>query len=149
MRYLVLLFVAVGMMMAGCQNKELLQCQQDNRQLQEEKASIEKGLKLLMQTFQDSQKQSISLEAQVNNLEAEKSELQEKREQERVAMGKALSALKGEAVELGKERADINKKLENMGDMTMQLAAENKELQSQIAELEGKLKEQEAEEASN
>jgi len=148
MRYLTLFIVGMGLLVAcGCQNKELLQCQDQLTKVQQERADEKKASESLFESILTKSKEDMdkikNLEAKVTDLEAEKTRLDGLLKETRTKMDKVSTSLiqenvqlKNEVEKLTKELAATKKIFENSSKIALGLEEENKKLQARISELE-------------
>ncbi|MBN1765962.1 MAG: hypothetical protein JW860_11935 [Sedimentisphaerales bacterium] len=151
MKYLVyctmICFVFV-LMNCGCENKELLQCQEENQMIQKEQAKNEEALTLLMDKFKLSTDEISSLNEKIEVLQKKH---QQELEKSAIAMKETLKKNKSLQENLNvskKEITELNQKLKSTQDnldgisKTMEKMNEkNKELQQKVNDLESTIKE--------
>ena len=137
MKYGMLVLLAGGLLLlGGCQNKELIQCQADKEQLttelEQHKASISE---LMDMTIKDTEEMAALREKADADLQAAK----EAHRQDMQKLDNSIKALlktEGEKKEAVAKAAELEKSLANAADMAKAQADENAKLKARIAELE-------------
>ncbi len=133
------LLVTGLMLLAGCQNKELIQCQADNDQLktdlEQQKASTSELMDLSIKDTEEMNALKAKADADLQaSKEAHKQDVQKLDNSI-----KALLKTEGEKKQLEAKVADLEKALTNAADMTKAQADENTQLKAKIADLETQL----------
>jgi len=159
MRNLIFPLVIGLVFAAGCQNKELLQCQQNLQTIEQEKGKFKESLSSLSNMLQEVVKANQSLKSQVDQLTKANNDIQEKRRKDREKTQKAILSFQGRIEELNQELkkareftvsleqklsqalkyqselAAANKKLKDAESQAAKLAEENRNLKAKIADL--------------
>jgi chromosome segregation ATPase len=148
MRYLTLFIVGMGLLVAcGCQNKELLQCQDQLTKVQQERADEKEASESLFESILSKSKEDTdkiqNLETKVTDLEAEKVRLEGLLKETRTKMDKVSTSLIQEKVQLKNEIETLTKELaatkkifENSSKIALELEEENNKLRAKVSELE-------------
>jgi len=126
MKYLITVMVVGVCLLGGCENKELLQCQQDYATLQQEREALNETLTTLLNKFKQTVDENETLQGQVTKLAQERENLIQRRQEDRQQMNKALlecqgqiAAMKQQAQTAQNKAASLEKELsECKGQMT-------------------------------
>jgi chromosome segregation ATPase len=140
-------------LLAGCENTELIRCQQDKDNLTEElnatkeeiktqKASIDELIDMTFKDTEAHQKQIEEMEGKLQQSQAETAAVKEAQKQDRQKLENAIKAmLKVEADKKALEEkvGQLEKAMENSTSILKAQADENEKLKARIAELESQL----------
>lgn len=159
MRNLIFPLVIGLVFAAGCQNKELLQCQQKQQTIEEENYKLKTSVGSLSNILKESVDKSQSLKTRIDQLTKTNKDIQEKRRKDREKMQKAILSFQGKIEQLNQELkkarelaasleqklsqarkyqselAAANKKLKNAESQAAKLTEENRNLKAKIADL--------------
>ncbi len=140
MKYGMMVLLAGGLLaLVGCQNKELIQCQADKKQLttelEQQKASINE---LMDMNVKDAAECSQKIE-QANAETAAVKEAQKEDWQKLDNAVKAMLKKEEEKKQLEGKAAELEKSLANAADMSKAQADENAKLKAKVADLEAQL----------
>ena len=141
MRHLYILLMVVGLLItSGCQNKELLQCQQDNEQLNQKIKGADEIAKIQSADISKFVKQTVLAKGKINTLKEQIKKLNEKS----LNQSKVNKTFAKRIKELQKQLNTAKMKIKGASDIARQLDGQNKELQTQfqarVKQLETQLK---------
>ena len=137
MRHLYIFLMVAGLsIISGCQNKELLQCQQDNEQLNQKIKSADEIAKIQSTDISKFVKQTVLAKGKISALKEQIKKLGEKL-QKHVKENQTVAKI---SKELQKQLNTARTKIKGASDIARQLGGQNKQLQARVKQLETQLK---------
>lgn len=137
MRHLYILLMIVGLLIiSGCQNKELLQCQQDNEQLNQKIKGADEIADIQSANLSKLAEQTVLAEGKINAQKEQIKKLNAKSQNQRKEKQAAAKRIK----ELQNQLNTAKMKSKDASDTARQLDGQNKKLQVRIKQLETQLK---------
>lgn len=129
------LAVIAVVLFAGCENKELIQCQQDSQALQSKFEKVQENTGEVMSGLIES---SNACKNQIKSLEgavaSAKSDLLKSKKRNKDCQGQ-IGQLKGHIAELEKQLGQLKTKTQEAQTFLQSILAENEKLKAQIKEL--------------
>ena len=140
MKYGMMVLLAGGLLvLGGCQNKELIQCQADQEQM---KAELEQQKASVSELMDMNIKDTAECNQKIEQANAETAAVKEAQKEDWQKLDNAVKAMlkkEEEKKQLEGKVAEMEKSLANAADMSKAQADENAQLKAKIADLEAQL----------